>query len=185
MRPPGPLHVVLLLTAAAAVLGPVWAVFLYRSPPEWQATDLEQLAENACKCAHTRSDGIAKGRCWSQFDRLTHGSRKTADVAGCYPISLRMLPVPGSNTYFTVGYSVTSDKESFAPDAICTKAEALAREALYIRAMDESRSGAQGARLADADMAIVRFAHDLLLGADFTPAPPTGGCASSNAGGRN
>lgn len=83
-----PLHAVLLLIAAAAIMGPVWAVLDRKPvaqpspvkqaaapaksviPDSAQIARFEAMAVSACQCAKDK-DEAGIGACWTEFDKTT------------------------------------------------------------------------------------------------------------------
>lgn len=76
MRVLRPLHAALLLIAAAAITGPVTALYLSRPQLAGSVPDaptlarFETMAENACRCLRGRKND-AEVSCWAEFDKAT------------------------------------------------------------------------------------------------------------------
>ncbi|MCW3846086.1 hypothetical protein OF829_02475 [Sphingomonas sp. LB-2] len=190
-----PLHAALLLIAAPAIAGPAWAVFSYKPAVELAVENpgerpvisegdipyLQQLAERSCKCARTKSDMAGKDQCWDGFKRRTGAGPHEADLAGCYPIAPLVISVGGNRSIF-LSYSVLADPHAHGAAALCSSAEAITAEAVYESAMEDPRfKGDLRGQQRHADAAAVNFAHSILRGESFKPAPPAGGCVSMEA----
>ena len=89
---PRPLNAVLLLIAAAAILGPVWAVFVFKPAPYSLAgaipgpttlTHIETIAETACRCTRARHGKERGGPCWNDFDKTVAPYQPSEYAIGC------------------------------------------------------------------------------------------------------
>lgn len=115
-----PLHAILLLIAATAIAGLVWAVFVYTPRP-----DLQALAEASCKCARLKTAKADKEACWREFDIETANARANPGGSACLPLSERSIGEPGED-YITTEWGIVGGSEG----AFCTREEAIAAEAL-------------------------------------------------------
>jgi hypothetical protein len=171
MRTSWPLHVVLLLTAAAAILGPVWAVFVQGPPHDYY----RGLAEASCKCDRRASGAPDKEACWRAFDAATDNSRANPGGTLCYPISERSVHLPDESR-LTITWNLVGSRAFF-----CSEKEAISAEALWasIDTVDTFYlpQGEQAAVMKRATAALEQLSRDYARGERITHARAYG-CVS-------
>lgn len=164
------LHDVLLLIAAAAIAGPVWAVFVHKPPRDYYRA----LAETSCKCARTRSGETDQNACWRGFDAATNDARANAGVTPCFPLSETSVRLPGGGG-IVISWDLVGADEMF-----CTREEAIAAEGVFAGFFTDSADWA-GERhqkaMNDAMAALKQLSRDYAKGERITTARAVG-CVS-------
>lgn len=169
------LKTALALISLAAIALPAWAVLNYRAHPDIAA--LQRLADASCTCARAAADVDAKNACWQEFEQRSHADRNQPSFTACYPLSEQAVEMNGQQV--TIGYHIVGGKGL----QLCSKAEAIAGEAIWYRIASEGRSGKErqiaGTR---ADAALQQFARDLAKGRRLGPAVAAMGCVTGYPG---
>ncbi|HSI16384.1 MAG: hypothetical protein ACAH11_13750 [Sphingomonas sp.] len=82
----------MLLIAAAAIAGPVWAVFFYKPPPVSLAGTIpdprtlarfDAMAEAACRCRRADLSDGGKDTCWDAFNKIVLDYDAGYEVQAC------------------------------------------------------------------------------------------------------
>lgn len=159
---------VLLPIAAAAIALPAWAVLVARPGIE----QLQSVAERACKCER-RSGSKA---CWQPLTRVIREDLGEASGTACYPLSTEMLDLDGSaaGASIVLRYDIVEGKGRY----LCSKAEAVAGEAIWNREMNRSEAAGDKHPVLHANAALRRFADALRHGHRLEAVRPSAGCVT-------
>jgi hypothetical protein len=159
---------VLLPIAVTAITLPAWAVLVARPGIE----QLQSVADRACKCER-RSGSKA---CWQPLTRIIREDLGEASGTACYPLSTEMLDLDASAAGASVvlRYDIVEGNGLY----LCSKAEAVAGEAIWNREMNRSEDAGDKHAVLRANAALRRFADALRRGQRLEAIKPSAGCAT-------